>query len=341
MRYRLPLILLFVLPATVAVAEISARLSANEIEQHSPVQLTIELVNANPGIADLTPLEQDFFIQHRSRSQNSRYINGRSSQRTVITLSLLPRRSGQLSIPPLNFGTSSTQPLQLAVLASDVPSGEAFVSTADSSMPQMPPPWAFGMPGPAMGGTPAWWNAPLSVQDAAASNPPETPAQVYDNEDVPSGSDTNYWMWAALLAMSGWLITSLILLRGRRWPTKSTGKTGAEPVSEILTPEPVPDPHSAIEAVHRAYADKDTYAAQQALLDWAAIRWPQNPPTNLSRLAARCPEHLQRHLLTLDQALYSPEPMDWSSEPVWDLLPMEESVLPAKEDEDLAVAASK
>jgi hypothetical protein len=47
---------------------------------------------------------------------------------------------------------------------------------------------------------------------------------------------------------------------------------------------------------------------------------PEDPPSNLARLAQRCHEPLRGHILMLEQAFFSPRPLPWSQHPVWQAL---------------------
>jgi hypothetical protein len=87
------------------------------------------------------------------------------------------------------------------------------------------------------------------------------------------------------------------------------------------TPPPVDALTSAIAEVQRAYATGDAITARDALLAWAAQILPDQPPGNLALLAKRCPEPLRGDILLLEQAFFSPQPLDWDQHRVWERLP--------------------
>lgn len=61
--------------------------------------------------------------------------------------------------------------------------------------------------------------------------------------------------------------------------------------------------------LRRACRCGDAGAVRDALLLWAATRWPQTPPLTLEALAQRLPDPLARQALaTLDRCLYGPKP---------------------------------
>jgi hypothetical protein len=76
----------------------------------------------------------------------------------------------------------------------------------------------------------------------------------------------------------------------------------------------------AIAAVTVAYDSGNATRARSALLAWAALIWPDDPPANLARLALRLPSPLSDRVKLLEKSFFSPTPIDWSSQPVTSLL---------------------
>lgn len=120
------------------------RLGANET-------LTLRLVaegqpNDEP---DLSPLEQDFEILSRSNSTRTTIINGDLSQSREWVLELVPRRAGELLIPPLALGAERSQPVPIQVVPADQVStaGEPrplFIDTrTDTSAPYVQEPFTY------------------------------------------------------------------------------------------------------------------------------------------------------------------------------------------------------
>lgn len=92
---------------------------------------------------------------------------------------------------------------------------------------------------------------------------------------------------------------------------------------EAVATEPLPaspeDPAlAAVALVRRAYAAGDALAAREALLAWSRVRWPADPPGNLARLVLRCPQPLQGQIALLEKSFFSPTPLRWEREPVWE-----------------------
>jgi hypothetical protein len=61
----------------------------------------------------------------------------------------------------------------------------------------------------------------------------------------------------------------------------------------------------------QACNDNDARAAARALLDWAAARWPDNPPRNLGAVASRLESDAAAEVRRLDQSLYAPGGVVW------------------------------
>lgn len=318
-------------------AQVNATASSTSIAQNEPVTVTYESDSMAASPPDLSPLEQDFHIVNRRSSRSVRSFNGRTSQKTSILVTLMPKRSGDLVIPSITFGQNHSQPLEVSVTPvvdsgsiSGFPPSQGFSSMGPGmpppfSAPQqgyspgypMAPPPMGGQDWASMGGFPGWsgtgfgmpdWTGAPAEQGWLAQ--PETKAL-----PAPEEPETDYWPWIAGILIGGGIVLITLALCRR---TKCAGDARKHP--EPPTTPPVEaaqqDPEECLEAVQEAYQNKDAYAAKEALLHWAAIEWPGNPPTNLSRLAARCPAPLQQRILKLDEALYSPTPVAWTAEPV-------------------------
>ncbi|MCG7898720.1 MAG: BatD family protein [Candidatus Thiodiazotropha lotti] len=106
---------LLCLPAGLLQAQVQSRLSHQVTGLDQPVQLTIETDDGEDLSPDLTPLEQDFEILSRSTQQSISVINGEMTSKRSLNLTLLPLRSGSLTIPAIQVADQTTQPLTLQV----------------------------------------------------------------------------------------------------------------------------------------------------------------------------------------------------------------------------------
>ncbi len=120
--------------ASATAAEISAQLDRERIVQGETVTLTIQTDDPQQSLdGDFSPLDNDFeLLDQRSETQMS-IVNGQQSAVVRLVLTLEPRRSGELTIPALRFGATTTAPLNLTVDAAPEPQpGEAptvFIET--------------------------------------------------------------------------------------------------------------------------------------------------------------------------------------------------------------------
>jgi hypothetical protein len=99
--------------------------------------------------------------------------------------------------------------------------------------------------------------------------------------------------WLATLA--GWWLS-----HRQRPPAEPSPKPAAKPAIDGQALDAV------IETLAQAYRAGDKTAARDAWLGWGEIRWPENPPQNLARLAGRCPPKVAEAVIALEKALYSP-----------------------------------
>jgi hypothetical protein len=56
---------------------------------------------------------------------------------------------------------------------------------------------------------------------------------------------------------------------------------------------------------------------RDALLDWAGVYWPNNPPRSLEELANRLPEQTRAMIMQLSASLYSPEHIAWDGKAIY------------------------
>jgi hypothetical protein len=121
------------------------------------------------------------------------------------------------------------------------------------------------------------------------------------------------WPWLALLFGLGWAASAaLYWQRGRRG---ARGPQTAVPAAAPLARRPAPA--QAVAALRRACRADDAQAARQALLDWAAARWPGEPPRNLEELGARLAPAARTQLQSIDRALYSGGDGTWDGAAAW------------------------
>ncbi|MDX2504149.1 MAG: BatD family protein [Gammaproteobacteria bacterium] len=108
----LALFLLF--QSNTILAEVSASTARTVISIDETLVLEITSKN-NSGTPDLTELEDDFQIMGRSQSQNYSLINGNASRTHTWNITLLPKKTGEISIPSIKIGNEITDIIHLIV----------------------------------------------------------------------------------------------------------------------------------------------------------------------------------------------------------------------------------
>jgi len=356
-------------------AEITLQVPRAAIERGQPFQITFEITGAAAAQPDLSPLAEEFQILNRSSRQQTSVRNGVRSQRATLTLTLLPKRSGNLQIPSLAFGNEYSQAQMISVLGGTDDDDQASGPTGDWPGAQYPGdpfgsqnPWeSFGMqappyavpqaaplypgPDPSGGaydqpyggstqtlvprepwvtltpqpGEPARSSTEWSIQ----STPSAPPARGYPVGEPDNGAEEasalparGCPLWLVVLLVSGWLATlTFCWLRSRKQQAPSA-QPGHPPPPRAAQPKPKPmsAEEKALLAVRRAYEQADPSAARQALLAWAGLIWPGDAPSNLTKLADRVGDAAHNSILKLDEALYSPTPVQWNDAAVWEQL---------------------
>jgi hypothetical protein len=98
-----------------ANAAVKATVDTNRLSTGETLELTLSHDGQTGSQPDLTPLEKDFDVLSTSRSSNVQIINGSMSSQTQLTLTLSPKRAGQLTIPSLTWNNERSAPIQITV----------------------------------------------------------------------------------------------------------------------------------------------------------------------------------------------------------------------------------
>ncbi|MBF3044786.1 protein BatD, partial [Pseudomonas aeruginosa] len=110
--------LLLVLLAVPAQASFNASVDRARLTEGESVELTLESDDPTLfGKPDLSPLDTLFEVLGTRQVNRLATQNGRAQATTRWIVTLLPKQSGYLAIPPISLGASSTQPIRLHVLA--------------------------------------------------------------------------------------------------------------------------------------------------------------------------------------------------------------------------------
>lgn len=108
------LILFLLFQSSPVWAKVSASTSRTVISIDETLVLEIKSEDSS-GEPDLSVLENDFQILGRSQSQNYSLINGHASRTHSWNVTLLPKKTGEITIPAVQVGNETTQPIHLVI----------------------------------------------------------------------------------------------------------------------------------------------------------------------------------------------------------------------------------
>jgi len=145
---------------------------------------------------------------------------------------------------------------------------------------------------------------PSVVQQDNKENSADVPANksVVASEMKHNAHSINIWTAVAVFFALAWLSTLLLW-----WRISRSRRVHAHTASsDDLTTQ------AAVKRIKQCCQQNDKQALKSALLDWARLRWPNEPPISLGALAKRVEdEQLSTQILHLDQFLYEANAPDW------------------------------
>ncbi|MBF0264544.1 MAG: protein BatD [Gammaproteobacteria bacterium] len=107
--------ILFFLLASQVHAKVTLTADRTVLNQNESINIEITQSDVSGGNPDVSLLKKDFEILSQSQSQQYNMINGRTSQKKVWSLSLMPKSTGEIIIPSIQIGQESTLPLHLVI----------------------------------------------------------------------------------------------------------------------------------------------------------------------------------------------------------------------------------
>ncbi len=123
--------------------------------------------------------------------------------------------------------------------------------------------------------------------------------------DAPVTVDPGFWPWLSLVLGSGWLLTLLLLIKGKLASRRKEKGQGQEEV--------MPSLKEAHRELQQAIKSGDQAHVRSALLNWGAALFPDNRPGNLDELAVLCGESLKLQLEAFSRSLYSRTVKPWDA----------------------------
>jgi hypothetical protein len=265
--------------------------SAGPLTAGKPATRHIMLIADGLSAAQLPALELDLpdgIKQYPERPHDRDQVlrEGISGSRH-LAITLVATHQGRYELPAIeipwwNTETDRQEIARLPALILEVAAGQPGFSPAQTPQPFTTPSTEAASP---FAGTGEPWQEPSQQGNQASS-------------------------WLLWFLMTGWLITLLGWWYTARRKHPKAPAPAATPV--VVAQKPRDEAAAIIDALASAYRVTNMESARKAWLRWGEYRWPENPPSNLSRLAERCPAPVARAVLTLDKAIYSPaHEFDW------------------------------
>jgi hypothetical protein len=266
-----------------------------------PVTRTIALIADGLSAAqlpDLTPPAVAGLKTYPDQPQSeTRAEDGTLITTRTVRTALIPTTAGTLTLPELRVPWWDTGKQQARVATLPERTIEILPGSAG----------ATGTPAPAQ---PV---APTPLASATAGTVPSgEPATVQSPAARPS-----YWPWLAGAATAGWLITLVLWLRSR------TGRVAHKPDPGRDNAPALRQQRAACRSrLRQACRADDPRTARAALLDWAALQWPDAPPRGLSGLAGHLDgSAAQQVIVDLNRILYDGNTQrHWDGRAAWPVL---------------------
>ncbi|MBW6511093.1 MAG: BatD family protein [Desulfuromonadaceae bacterium] len=96
---------------------IDARLDRNPVAVNESLTLTFSATESPAADPDFSPLQRDFEILSQNRSSQLSIINGDVQKKTEWILTLMAKRAGRMTIPPISFGSDRSRGLTVDVVS--------------------------------------------------------------------------------------------------------------------------------------------------------------------------------------------------------------------------------
>ncbi len=96
-------------------ADITASVDRNPVSIDESFKIFFNASDTPDGDPDFAPLEQDFSIVNQSQSSSSTWVNGDYSKSIRWTLEVTAKKSGNLVIPAIQFGSDANKPVPIVV----------------------------------------------------------------------------------------------------------------------------------------------------------------------------------------------------------------------------------
>ncbi len=209
-------------------------------------------------------------------------------------IAMIPTQAGDLTLPAIHLDWWDTETEHER--SADLPARTIHVLPALSSASG-----TAAIPAPVSAGP-----VPQSKSEKAETAPTPAGNGTAVSETSSGTPATKIWIGLAILFALAWIITLLFWWRTRRSPR----------VEHVIQAEPDDvRRQAAVKRVRQACQDNDTQALKAALLEWARMRWPKEPPLSLGALARQVDDDgLAAEIARLNRFLYEANASEWQSE---------------------------
>lgn len=128
-------------------AELLSGVDRTQLEQGESLTLSINIRDLDGDQLDLSPLEKSFDILGRSHQSSTIIRNGQMQSRTELILTLLPKDTGEIEIPPLSLAGETTKAHKIKVTTGQTLSategGLEIISSLSSEAPYLQQPIVY------------------------------------------------------------------------------------------------------------------------------------------------------------------------------------------------------
>lgn len=302
------------LPAR-SIALVESGPSTYRVRTGQPLERRIALRADGLMSRSLPAIDIDVPYQITESRREPRLWDERRPQGVIGTrqeiILLTAQEPGSYRLPPLRMAwwNTATERWETAML----PARELVVTPAAFSDSTAAP---GGLAAPLAPWSPPVGTAQTEAPDEQALQRPREAGDAHPATQDAGSREGSSWVWLTGLFAMAWILTAAAWWRSRR-PNSPRAparpRTAAEPEPEARDPLT-----EALARVRSAYDAADAPGARDALIEWGALVLPESPPSNLARLAQRSPEPLRGQILMLEQAFFSPKPLPWERQRVWE-----------------------
>ena len=118
---------------------------------------------------------------------------------------------------------------------------------------------------------------------------------------------SSLWFWVSMVFLLGWVATVVVMWC--RTEIYRLFKMGRQHKKNLKKNR---------EEIYRACQVNDILVAKKALIEWAQMVWPSNPPISIGQIGARCGGMFEQQMRVLDRALYS-KGIAWEGYLMWEV----------------------